>query len=188
MARRVIVLSLLATVLVVGGAGAVLLRTRPDLEDRRSAVDARWAALRGPLVTRYDGLARLSDALGAAGAGERTYAVALAEEVGTWVALADRDEPDPGAEAASANRLEGLANRIRVNVAGSARLSRDAAVVDALSAYDAALVPDPEVGAYNRSARRYHTTRTDTVSRLPADLLGFEARPALVLGSAPPGA
>ncbi len=58
-----------------------------------------------------------------------------------------------GAEAASANRLEGLAARTRVNVARSARLNRDPGVTQGLAAFDAALVPNDAVEAYNRAVR-----------------------------------
>lgn len=184
MGRRLLVLVLLATVLVVGGAVALVLTARPDLDDGRRAVDTRWSTLRGPLATRYAGLAQLATALGAAGAGERTYTVDLVDEVGTWDRLAGRDA-DPASEVMSANRLEGLATRVRTNVAHSARLSQDPGITEALAAFDTALVPTPDVDAYNRAVRRYQSTRTDTVKQIPADLLGFDARPVLVLGAGP---
>lgn len=186
MSRRVILVFLLVAALLVGGVVAVVVTTRPDLEDGRDTVDARWAALRAPLATRYDGLGQLTDALGAAGAGERTYTVALAHEIEAWDALAGRSDADPGAEAAAANRLEGLAARARVNVARSARLSRDPGVAAALAAFDSALVPTDQVGAYNRAVRRYQGTRTDALTQVSADLLGFDARPVLVVGASTP--
>ena len=186
MARRVILFSVVAIVLVVGAAVAVAVTARPDLEDGRDAVDARWLPLRGPLETRYAGLAQLSDALGAAGAAERTYTVALSDEVGAWATLAGQQDPDAGAQAASANRLEGLATRVRINVARSARLSREPTVTEALAAYDAALVPNADVERYNRAVRRYQSTRTDAVKQIPADLLGFDPRPVLVIGAGQP--
>jgi hypothetical protein len=185
MSRRVLLLLLLVVVLVIGGAAAFVATTRPDLEDRRDTVDTRWAALRVPLTARYDGLDQLTTALGAAGAGDRTYTVDLADQVEAWNALTTRADPDPGAEASAANQLEGLAARARVNVAQSARLSRDPAVAAALAAFDAALVPADQVGAYNRAVRRYQGTRTDTVTQVPADLLGYDPRPILVLGVTP---
>lgn len=182
MTRRLLVLLAVVLVLAAGGAAAVVVTARPDLDDDRSTVDARWATLRAPLATRYDGLGRLTDALAAVGAGDRTYTVDLAEGVGTWRALAGRPDPDPAAEAAAANRLEGLATRTRVNIAGSARLSRDPEVAAALAAFDSALVPADDVRAYNRAVRSYQSTRTDTLAQVPADLLGYDVRPVLVIG------
>ena len=186
MTRRVILVLSVVLVLVVGGAVAVVATSRPDLEDGRARVDSRWAALRLPLATRYDGLTQLAEALGAAGAGDRTYTVDLADEVGTWRELASRSDPDPAAEVAAANRLEGLAARTRINVARSARLSRDPGVAASLAAFDSALVPADEVDAYNRAVRRYQSTRTDTLKQVSADLLGYDARPVLVVGITPP--
>ncbi|MFM8303647.1 MAG: hypothetical protein ACKOA9_05025 [Actinomycetota bacterium] len=180
MSRRVLLLVLV--VLVVVGAGVALVATtRPELSDRRAAVDRSWTPLREPLTARYAALDQLSTALDGAGAGDRSYAVDLAGEVTRWTALAGR--ADAGAEASSANRLEGLATRTRVNVARSARLSRDPAVVEALTAFDAALVADADVRAYNRAVRRYQETRTGTLAQIPAGLLGYGARPVLVVGA-----
>jgi hypothetical protein len=187
MTRRVLLLLLVVAVLLVGGAAALVLTSRPALSDRREAVDTRWAALRTPLATRYDTLAQLAEALSAAGAGERTYTVDLAGGIGTWRDLTGNADADPAAEALAANRLEGLAARTRVNVAGSVRLSRDAGIAAALAAFDAALVPPDEVGRYNRAVRRYQSTRNDTLKQVSADLLGYETRPVLVVGAPPTG-
>lgn len=182
MSRRVVLGVLLLIALLGIGAVALVATTRPDLEDGRDAVDTRWAALRAPLTSRYASLGQLHEALDAAGAGERSYAVDLAEGVRAWTALTAETAADPAREAAAANRLEGLAARTRVDVAGSARLSRDPAVAAALAAFDAGAVPAEQVGAYNRAVRRYQDTRRDTLKSVPADLLGYDARPVLVLG------
>ena len=186
MTRRVILFLVLAILVVVGAGVALVISARPALHDDRQAVDTRWTALRAPLATRYQGLDQLGTALGAAGAGQRSYTVALTDELDTWATLARRPDPSPAAEAASANRLEGLAARVRANVAKSARLSRDPGVTQALGAFDAALVPTADVDAYNRAVRRYQATRTATLKRLPADLLGYDARPVLVVGVTAP--
>lgn len=184
MSRRVVLLLVLAIVVVVGAAGVLVVTARPSLEDRRDAVDARWASLRDPLATRYDGLRQVGDALATAGAGERTYAVELAGALDEWAAFA-RD-PDPAAEATIANQLEGVAARVRANVAASARLGRDPTIAAAFGAFDRALVPPPAVRAYNRAVRRYQDARTDTLKQVPADLLGYDPRPILVIGAPPP--
>ncbi len=186
MSRRVLLLLVLVIVVIAGTAVALVVTARPDLSDGRAAVDSRWAPLRAPLSTRYDGLGQLAAALGEAGAGDRSYAVDLADEIVRWEALAGRDEPDAGAEAGSANRLEGLAARARVNVSRSARLNRDPEITQGLAAFDAALVPNDAVEAYNRAVRRYQATRTDTLKRIPAGLLGYDARPVLVIGVVTP--
>jgi len=180
MSRRVRFL-LLVVVLLAGGAAVLVVSSQSDLEDRRDRVDARWSTLRAPLSTRYDHLSALAEALAAAGASDRTYAEDLAAELGTWRDLVRSGRPQPGAEAASANRLEGLAVRARENVAHSARLSRDPGIAAALAAFDAALVPPAEVGAYNRAVRRYQSTRTETLAQVAADLLGYGTRPVLVV-------
>ena len=181
MSRRVLLLLVLVILVVAGAAVALVVTARPDLDDRRDAVDARWVPLRSPLTTRYDGLGQLADALTAAGSGDRSYTVDLAAEIARWETLTGNREPDAAAEAASANRLEGLAARTRVNVARSARLNRDPGVTQGLAAFDAALVPNDAVEAYNRAVRRYQATRTDTLKQIPAGLLGYDARPVLVL-------
>ena len=186
MSRRVLLFLVLVIVVIAGAAVALVVSARPDLSDGRAAVDTRWAPLRAPLATRYEGLGQLSDALGTAGAGERSYAVDLADEIARWETLTGRDDPDAGAEAASANRLEGLAARTRVNVARSARLSRDPGITQGLAAFDASLVPNDAVEAYNRAVRRYQATRTDTLKQIPASLLGYGARPVLEIGVVTP--
>lgn len=187
MSRRVVLLFLLVIVLLAGAAVAGVATARPALDDDRSAVDARWTTLRGPLTARYDGLAQVATALDSAGAGARTYTTDLADELAVWAALVGEKDADPGEEADAANRLEGLATRARINVARSVRLSRDPALTQAFAGFDAALVPADAVEAYNRAVRTYQSTRTDTLKRLPADLLGYDARPVLVIGVASPG-
>lgn len=172
-------------VVVVGGSVALTLSARPGLVDRRDTVDARWSALRDPLRRRYEGLARLHVALADAGAAERSYGVALTEALEDWDRLTSGRDLDPAAEAAAANRLESVAARVRANVVGSARLSADAGVAEALTAFHGALVAPPDVRAYNQAVRAYQEARTAATRRLAADLLGFEPRPMLVLGTPP---
>lgn len=180
-------LLLLVIVLLVGGAVAVIFTARGPLQDGRDAVDARWAPIRTPLADRYDRLDQVATALNDAGAGERTYTVALAQELDTWHKLADSRTANAGAEAAAANNLEGLAARARVNVAQSSRLKANPAISSAFDAFDIALVPPPSVVAYNRAVRKYEATRTESMKQLAASLLGFDARPILVIGATPSG-
>jgi hypothetical protein len=181
MSRRVVLLSVLAV--VVAGAGVALVAAaRPALDDARRAVDVRWATLRGPLAARYDALGEVAGALAAGGAAQRSYTADLRDALADWQELRGRPDPDAGAEAVSANRLEGLAARVRSNVAQSARLRADPVIGDAVAAFDAALVPPPAVRAYNRAVRSYQSTRRELLHRLPADLLGYGPRPLLVIG------
>jgi hypothetical protein len=182
MSRRVGLL-VLVVVLVLGAVVVGLLVTaRSPLQDGRDAIDGRWVPLRAPLTTRYEALGQVGSGLDAAGAGERTYTVDLKQRLEEWDRLATSASPDAGSEAAVANQLEGLATRVRRNVASSGRLSRDQSLAAAFTAFDAALVPEPAVQAYNRAVRRYEKTRHETTKRIAARILGFDARPTLVIG------
>lgn len=182
MSRRVGLL-FLVIVLLVGGAVAVIFTARGPLQDSREAVDARWAPIRTPLTDRYDRLNEVADALTEAGAGERTYTVDLVQELDTWRKLAESRAANAGAEATAANQLEGLAARVRANVAQSGRLKANPAISSALDAFALALVPPPSVNAYNRAVRKYEATRTESMKQLAASILGFDVRPTLVIGT-----
>jgi hypothetical protein len=186
MSRRVVLL-VLVVVLILGAVVALTVTAKSPLDDRRDAVDGRWVPLRAPLAARYEVLGQVAEGLVAAGAGERTYTVDLADRLAEWNRLAESSSPDAGSEAAVANALEGLATRVRANVLASGRLSRDQGLADAFTAFDAALVAPPVVAAYNRAVRRYEDTRHDTMKRIPARILGFDARPKLVIGPPRPG-
>ena len=187
MSRRVGLLVLVVVLLLAGVVVALVVTARSPLQDGRDAVDGRWVPLRAPLATRYEALGQVATGLDAAGAGERTYAVDLKERLDEWNRLAKSSAPNAGAEAPVANQLEGLATRVRRNIAGSGRLSRDPNLAGAFTAFDSALVADPSVRAYNRAVRRYEDTRHETLKRVPAEVLGFDERPILVIGP-PPGA
>ena len=186
MSRRVGLLVLVVVLLLAGVVVALMVSARSPLQDGRDAVDGRWVPLRAPLAARYEALGQVAAGLDAAGAGDRTYAVDLKDRLDDWDRLAKSASPNADAEAVLANQLEGLATRVRTNIGGSGRLSRDQNLAGAFTAYDAALVPPPAVSAYNRAVRRYERTRDETLKRLPAQLLGFDERPILVIGP-PPG-
>jgi hypothetical protein len=182
MSRRVGLLVLVVVLLLGAVAVALVVTARSPLQDRRDAVDGRWVPLRAPLTARYDALGRVAAGLDAAGAGERTYAVDLSDRLDEWNRLVKSASPHAGSEAAVANELEGLATRVRTNVFASGRLSRDQGLADAFTAFDSALVPPPAISAYNQAVRRYEHTRDETMKRVPARILGFDARPKLVIG------
>jgi hypothetical protein len=182
MSRRVGLILLVVVLLLAGVVVALIVTARSPLEDGRDAVDGRWVPLRASLSARYEALGQVVTGLEAAGAGDRTYAVDLKEGLDEWDRLAKSASPDAAAEAPVANQLEGLATRVRRNISGSGRLSRDQSLSGAFTAFDSALVPQPAVTAYNRAVRRYENTRDETLKRLPAKILGFDARPILVIG------
>src|SRR6266567_3388236 len=84
MARRVRRLAVVVLVLLVVGAIALVLTTRPKLEDARGGVDRVWTPLRGPLSERYAKLAEANAQLAAAGGGERDVSRALGLRLGRW--------------------------------------------------------------------------------------------------------
>jgi hypothetical protein len=187
MSRRVGLIVLVVVLLLAGVVVALAVTARSPLQDGRDAVDGRWVPLRAPLATRYQALGQVATGLDAAGAGDRTYAVDLKDRLDEWDQLAKSSSPDASTEVDLANELEGLATRVRRDIAGSGRLSRDQNLSGAFTAFDSALVPQPAVTAYNRAVRKYEHTRRETLKRLAAQLLGFDERPILVLGP-PPGA
>jgi type II secretory pathway pseudopilin PulG len=185
MSRRVLLLLAVVVVIALGAATALVVTNQSALADGRSAVDNRWDTLRGALAARYDALGQVATALGNAGAQDRTYTVDLNAELADWKQLSASTQARPAAEAVSANRLEGLATRARVNVIRSARLSRDPVIAEAFSGFDTAVVPPPDVRRYNRAVRHYQDTRSAPLKRLGASVLGFDARPVLVVGPSP---
>src|SRR2546430_16602493 len=84
MARRVRRLAVVVLVLLVVGAIALVLTTRPKLEDARDGVDRAWTPLRGPLSERYAKLAEANTQLAAAGGGDRNVSRALGLRLGRW--------------------------------------------------------------------------------------------------------
>ena len=185
MSRRFRLLVLAVLVLVVAGVAFAVVRVRPDLGNARDHVDARWTPLRASLVKRYEALGAVSQALKNAGAGDRSVTKDLDIVLAQWkkLSLLGAHHSDLNAEAVTANELEALARRVSANVAASARLQADPAVQAALVAFGAALPPPPRVKAYNRAVHAYEQQRSGTVHRLVADVLGYEARPELLLGT-----
>jgi hypothetical protein len=49
------------------------------------------------------------------------------------------------------------------------------------------VVTPATVTAYNRAARGYEDERSGFFERIIADLLGYESRPVLILGTSPAG-
>jgi len=187
MSRRVRRLGLLALILLLLGTVALVVTGRARLEDDRTRVDERWAAVRAPLGARYDQLSVVLEQLEQAGAGGRDVARDLQRELTRWERLlrSRGDNVDAGGEAAASNRLEALAARASSSVTNSASLSTIAPLVDAVSVLGQTLPPVEAVTAYNDAAERYQRTRESLRYTLAARILGYDARPALVAPSAP---
>jgi hypothetical protein len=183
MSRRTRWILLVLIVVVVGGAVALTLTERPKLDDARTAVDTRWKPLRGPdqLVLRYQNLVGALSAFDAAGGSDRSVSKDLHGALDAW----DRalKDGDAGTQAQAANVVEAQATRLVANAQGSERLKGDAAVIDSLLKF-ATTKPDPAVvAAYNHAVRAYENERTGTLQRPVARVLGYDARPLLVLGA-----
>ncbi len=180
MRRRLPWILAVVLVLVVGGAIALIVVEKPELDDARDAVDARWLPLRAPLVSRYEQLGAALAALDAAGGGDRSVAKDLTEELAVWKkAVAGGDA---GTQAEVANRLEGEATRLRANVAGAPRLAGAGDLTSALEAFAGSAPPQDLVRAYNRAVRAYEDDRNDSLRKPVARLFGYDARPVLLIG------
>ena len=185
MARRVRRLAVVAVLLLVAGAVALVLTTRPRLDDQRDDVDRAWTPLRAPLASRYEQLAGVNAQMAAAGAADRSVAHELGTTLKNWERLrrARDADADAGAEAETANRLEGLASRVNVVVLTSDRLRGVELLNQALAAFHGATPPTPAVKTYNDAAQAYEDTRNSTLRRPVAALFGYDSRPQLLLAS-----
>ena len=72
MARRVRRLAVVVLLLLIAGAVALVLTTRPGLEDKRDDVESAWTPLRAPLGGRYERLAAVNAEMRAAGDTRKT--------------------------------------------------------------------------------------------------------------------
>jgi hypothetical protein len=184
MSRRLRRVVLIVVALAVAAAAAALVFVQPDLDDARDRVDTLWVKkLRDPFAARYEALDNVAKALGDAGAADRAVTKALDAALARWKKLALRGpaHTDPGVEATTANELESLARRVRANVDASPRL-RTPGVLAAMVAFDQTLAPAPAVTAYNVAVRRYEDARSGIIERIVAAVLGYDSRPALVIG------
>jgi len=183
MSRRTRWILLALIVALVGGAISLVVVERPKLDDARTAVDERWKPLRASdqLVLRYQALEGALSAFDAAGGSDRAVSKDLHAALTAW-GRALRDG-GAGTQATAANALEAQGTRLVANVFGSERLKGVSAVTDALTKF-ATTKPDPVlVAAYNRAVRAYEDERTGALQQPVARALGYDARPALVLGA-----
>src|SRR5438552_14386810 len=180
--RGVRLLALLVALLVVGAVDLVLVG-RPELRDGRAAVDHRWTALRAPLQARYEKLAAAFDAFTFAGGADRSVAKDLRPALDRWDRLrrASDANADAAAEAATANRLEGLGARLRADILASDRLRVVTQLGDAITTYTGTTPPATAVTGYDAAVKRYEHARNSTLRKPVAFLFGYDERPVLVI-------
>src|SRR5439155_5026302 len=183
MARRVRRLAVVVLVLRVVGAIALVLTTRPKLEDARDGADRAWTPLRGPLSERYAKLAEANTQLAAAGGGDRNVSRALGLRLGRWGELrrAKDGDADAEAEAQTADQLEGLGTRLQAVVSSSDRLRASEPLNQAIAAFQGTVPPPPAVTTYNRAVRDYEDERNGLLRGPVASVFGYDSRPQLVL-------
>ena len=187
MSRRFRRLAVVALVLLVIGAVALVLTTRPKLEDDRSAVDRTWTPVRGSLAERYNRLGEANAQLVAAGGGERDVARALGLRLARWGELqrARAGDADADAEAQTADQLEGLATRLQAVASSSDRLRATESLNQAIAAFQGTSNPQLQaaVKMYNDSVRDYEDERDGLLRSPVASLFGYDSRPQLLLSS-----
>jgi len=184
MARRVRRLAVVVVLVLVAGAVALVLTTRPQLDDRRDDVDRAWTPLRAPLAGRYDLLATVNGEATTAGAGDRSVTRELGLALARWDRLrrAPDSDADDDAEATTANQLEGLAARLQAVVLSSDRLRGVDTLNQAIANFQGtAPLLAPAIKTYNDAVQDYEDTRTSFVRRPIADPLGYDSRPQLLL-------
>jgi hypothetical protein len=183
MSRRTRWILLALIVVIMGGAIALVVVERPKLDDARSVVDRHWKPLRAPdqLVLRYQKLEGALSAFDAAGGNDRGVSKDLHDALAAWKQTLKRG--DAGSQANAANAVEAQATRLIANVLGSERLKADKASTDALTTFATTKPNAALVTAYNRAVRAYESERTGTLAQPVARVLGFDARPILVLGA-----
>ena len=171
--------ALRAGVLVVSAlvTGAVVLAvgSRGDLEKAGDRVDVAWAQLRPSLDERYTAVSRAGDAARERLGDEPALLADLTSGLERW---RDAARQPVEVQAAMANRLEGLAARLRAMVEATPRLRSSEAVARALADMDRA---DPTAArtGYNKAVLGYEDVRGGFPRRLVAGALGFDARRTL---------
>jgi hypothetical protein len=168
-------------VVIVTGTVILVVTVRPGLQDDAQEVRRTWKPLLQPLAARYNALTGVDAALVAAGNGDRDQTKELKRALSDWSLLVATT--DDAAQSRTANQLEGLASRIRATAAGSPRLQTDAALTQAIAAFDAAKVPPNRVTAYNDTVLRYERNRDGTLRSIVANLDGYDPHPTLQLAT-----
>ena len=177
--RRVV---LLLIVLAIVAVAALVLTTRPDLEDADKQVDTTWTATLEPLDARYTLLgqanATLSPRPGPAGALAKDVDAGLQR----WVKA--REDDNRADAIAAANELEGLGRRVVVLVTNSPTLAGDPAVKGPTDAFATAALP-AELTAFTNAVQAYQDERQGPVKGVVADVFGFDAMPTVAIPPPP---
>ncbi|HLF40150.1 MAG TPA: LemA family protein [Acidimicrobiia bacterium] len=158
---------------VVAVGAASTLSMYPSLSDARDQLESQWGAQVTTLDQRYELLAALSRAVRAV-EGDLELLDDVDDALGEWKALtSQRPTPDPDAEPAGANRVEGEGARLARVVTTRPSLQKNADVVLALREYLAADVR-ATLEPYNGAVKRYDRARNRFPGPFLASLLGFE--------------
>jgi LemA protein len=173
-------ISAVVVVFLLALAVAGTLAARPGLDRSRRAVDERWLALRSGLDTRYQALRAAGDATQAALGEAREPLPALASSLSAWERARRNPAGSVRDQVLAANRVEGVAARLRASVDATARLRNAPPVTSALATFTAS-DPSATRRAYDEAVRRYEHDRRSGLARFAAGMLGFEARPRFVL-------
>jgi hypothetical protein len=171
MRRAVVVLVIVA---VVGGAVALVVTSRPDLDKRRDATATAWKPLVAPLDTRYFALARLVGTFDAtlAAAGEQNADLqGLKLALLRWTAATKTG--DASKMVVAADDLEARVGQLQAVLDSSARLTQTRSVVESKTAFEQNVAPAVLVTTYNEAVREYQRTRESTAKRLVAELFGY---------------
>jgi hypothetical protein len=166
--RRALIV--IALVLLVGG-GILVLTSRPDLQNARDDVNARWRALRPGLEQRYALLAQANAATKAAGGPERDLVSEVERALTAW--QTDRTK-SVDTQVDDANELEALGRRLTNTVDQSARLQAIPTVVTTATRFDDARMP-VAADAFNNAVRHYEDSRGGSLRRPIASVLGFSS-------------
>ena len=147
-------------------------------------MDARWSAIRPPLLARYTALGGVAQALKDAGESNRSVTKDLDAALARWskLALQGAQHTDPGVEASTANELEALARRVRANVTRVRSPEDQRRARDRTRSVRPERRSPPDVKAYNAAVRRYEDEREGAIHHLVASVLGYETRAELVVG------
>lgn len=176
-ASRIVVIVVAAIVaLTIAGA----LASRPGLERARRDTDQAWQVVRIRLDARYQALQAAGDATNASLGAARDPLPALSNALAAWERVRRGAASRIDAQVLAANRVEGVAARLRTVVTATPKLRGNADIAHALEAFDRA-DPGRERRVYNDAVSHYEHDRGGTFIRVFAGVLGFDARPAFVL-------
>jgi hypothetical protein len=177
----------LLVIVIVGGIAAVVLTSRPALNDARDDTETAWTPLVAPLDARYEqlnGLVSQLETVVASTGIQNENIPALKSALARWNEVAGGDDASDQVEAA--NTIESRVGQDRLVVLSSASLGQVAPIQQALAAFDAARPSAEAVGAYNEAVRKYQRTREEALRRPVASLLGYEAIPTFEPSPAAP--